>query len=93
MEGDLHLFITAINCKGLIFRKIHRDTVPTERNLTPERTQSEPGVRSLRSLLKNFRSLWVRYLGALYALMREADPIFILPPVSPTPCIFQTFTR
>jgi hypothetical protein len=25
-------------------------TVPTERNLTPERTQSEPGVRPLGSL-------------------------------------------
>jgi hypothetical protein len=37
--------------------------------------------------------LWVRYLGALYALMHEADPAFILQPVSPAPCIFQTFTR
>jgi hypothetical protein len=37
-------------------------------------------------------SLLVRYLGVLYALMREADTAFILQPVSPAPCIFQTFT-
>jgi hypothetical protein len=72
-------------------------TVPTERNLTPEQTQSKPRVRSLGSFwvrselaFKNVRSLWfalgslqVRSLGALYALTLEADPIFILPPVSP----------
>jgi hypothetical protein len=79
-------------------------TVPTERNLTPERTQSEPRVRSLGLLWVHLLkfcvrsgfvlcllwvrsafalgSLRVRCLGALYALVREADPTFILPPVS-----------
>jgi hypothetical protein len=33
-------------------------------------------------------ALWVRYLGALYALMREADTALILPTLSPVPCIF-----
>jgi hypothetical protein len=104
--------ISALMFIGLFFDLY---TVPTKHNLTPERTQSEPGVRTLGSLCVRFskfcvrsgsalRSLWVssafalgslrvRYLGALYALMREADPAFILPPVSPAPCIFQTFTQ
>jgi hypothetical protein len=76
-------------------------TQPNTR-VNPERTRgSLPGF-ALRSLLKILRSfwvrsgsalcsLWVRYLGALYTLMREADPTFILPPVSPARCIFQTF--
>jgi hypothetical protein len=83
-------------------------TVPTERKLTPVQTQRETQGSllgfALRSLSKILRSLWVRstfatgslwvhYLCALYALMREADLTFILPPVSPAPCIFQTFTR
>jgi hypothetical protein len=69
-----------------------KHTVPTERNLTPERTLGSLPGSALGSLLKLLRFFWVRYLGALYELICEAEPAFILLSVSPAPFIFQTFT-
>jgi hypothetical protein len=76
------------------------NTVPTEHNLTPERTQSETGfvpwVRSwsaLGSLVKQLRSLWVHSGFAMGSLcIRYLDAFYALvceadPAVilSPTP--------
>jgi hypothetical protein len=53
------MMISAIVCHIKIQYAHISHTVPTERNLTPQRTQSEPRVRSLDSLLKILGSLWV----------------------------------
>jgi hypothetical protein len=76
------------------FARYSTDRTKPNTRANPERTRdSLPGF-ALCSLLKILRSLWVSsesalgplwvcYLGALYALMREADPAFILLLVTP----------
>ena len=82
----------------------HSNTVPTRPNLTPVQTSKvDPGfalnslgVRCGSTFQKSASTLGplgVHYAsalgGSLCALMCEADPALLLPPLSPAPCIFQ----
>jgi hypothetical protein len=62
-------------------RKLYVTTVPTERNLTPERTRgSLPGLR-----VRSGFAIWVRFTHSCV----KRTPAFILLPASSAPCIFQ----
>jgi hypothetical protein len=87
-----------------LFKK-QLSTVPTGPNVTLYRANPRFAiwVRSkfnFRNVEFTLRSLWVlydkpdvRFLGALYTLIRETNSALILPSVSHTICVFQTLHK